>query len=88
MTALFGAIAGRVTTRDGTPVPGAAVAIVGGEQAHPDIAALAGPDGSFRFGRLSPGRYRVEARSRGVTGAADVVVAEGRSAQVEIRLDE
>ena len=88
MNATSGAIAGRVLGRDGSPVAGATVAIVGGEQAHRDIAAVTGADGGFRLGAVLPGRYRVQARAHGATGAADVVVAAGAAAQVEIRLDE
>jgi hypothetical protein len=84
----LGSVAGRVLAAGGTPVGGATVAMVGGAQPHRDIAVLSGPDGSFRFGSLAPGRYRVEARARGHVGAAEVEVAAGMPAAVEIRLHE
>jgi protocatechuate 3,4-dioxygenase beta subunit len=88
MSAAFGTIAGRVLGPGGAPVAGATVAIAGGEQPHRDIAAVTAADGSFRFGQVLPGRYRVEARQKGVTRGAEVVVAAGAPAQVEIRFDE
>ena len=88
MSSPVGTIAGRVLAAGGTPVSGATVAMVGSTQPHRDIAALSGPDGSFRFAGLAPGRYRVEARSQGRVGVADVVVAAGTPAAVEIRLHE
>lgn len=86
MSAPLGGIAGRVLAADGTPAAGATVAIVGGTQAHRDIAAIAAGDGRFHFGGLPPGQYRVEARAKGKSAAADVVVPEGADAQVEVRL--
>jgi protocatechuate 3,4-dioxygenase beta subunit len=88
MSASFGTIAGRVLGAGGAPIAGATVAITGGEQPHRDIAAVSAADGSFRFGHVLPGRYRIQARVKGVARAADVVVAAGASAQVEIRFDE
>ena len=87
MSTLFGTIAGRVLAANGTPAAGAIVAIVGGTQPHRDIAIVAAADGRFQFGRLAVGRYRVQAHANGKRGAADIDVAEGAPAQVEIRLD-
>jgi len=84
----LGTLAGRVLAPSGAPVSGATVAMVGSTQSHRDIAVLTGPDGSFRFGGLAPGRYRVEARAHGQVGAADVEVSAGTPATVEIRLHE
>ena len=88
MSTTLGAISGRVLRRGGAPVSGATVAMVGSAQPHRDIAAVTGTDGSFRFGSVAPGSYRVEARASGRVGAADVVVAAGTPAAVEILLDE
>lgn len=88
MSTLLGSIAGRVRAADGAPAAGAIVAIVSSDQPHRDIAAVAAADGSFQFGRLAAGRYRIEAHLSGKRGAAGVDVVEGAGAQVEIRLDE
>jgi hypothetical protein len=88
VSSTVGSIAGRVLAQGGSPVSGATVAMVGSTQPHRDIAAVSGPDGSFRFGGLAPGSYRVEARAHGRVGAADVVVTAGNPAAVEIRLHE
>jgi hypothetical protein len=87
VSAQFGSIVGRVLGAAG-PVPGATVAVVAGSQPHRDIAAITSADGTFRFGKMLPGTYRVEARSKGSVRSAEVTVTAGAPADVEIRLDD
>jgi len=86
MATPMGTIAGRVVGPSGAPVAGATVAIAAGSQPHNDIAAVTAADGSFRFGSVRPGDYRVEAHAQGVVGSAAVTVSSGARADVEIRL--
>ena len=89
MATRFGSIVGRVLGPGGAPVSGATVAAVGSLQPGRDIAAITSADGTFRFGSMRPGAYHVEARGRGGSmRSADVVVAPGSPAAVEIRLDD
>jgi hypothetical protein len=87
MSTTLETLSGRVVGPGGEAVAGATVAMVGSTRPHRDIAAITTADGSFRFGGIAPGAYRVEARVSGRVGAADVVVAAGRPARVEIRID-
>lgn len=86
MSSPFGSIVGRVLGPAGAPVPGATVAALGTTQPSRDIAAITAADGTFRFGSVRPGTYHVEARAHGTIRAADVLVAAGTPARVEIRL--
>jgi V8-like Glu-specific endopeptidase len=86
MATPFGSIVGRVLGRAGAPVPGATVAAVGSTQPHRDIAAFTSADGTFRFGSMLPGVYRLEARASGAVRSADVSVAPGGRVAVEIQL--
>jgi hypothetical protein len=87
MSAKFGSIVGRVLGAGG-PVPGATVAVVASSQPHRDIAAITSANGTFHFGNVLPGTYRLEARSGGLVRSAEVTVAAGAPADVQIRLDE
>lgn len=82
----YGSIVGRVLD-DGGPVGGATVAAIGSAHPHRDFAAVTLADGTFRFGSMVPGLYRLEARLRGAVRSADVAVAAGGSSDVVIRLD-
>ena len=86
MSTPYGTIVGRVVGAAGAPVPGATVAAIGSAQPHRDIAAITSADGTFRFGSMVPGLYRLEARASGTVRSADVAVAPGARADVEIRL--
>lgn len=88
MSTPLGSIVGRVLGPAGAPVSGATVAAVGSLPGR-DIAAITAADGTFRLGGMRPGAYHVEARGRGgLMRAADVVVAPGSPAAVEILLDD
>ncbi|MGB3186815.1 MAG: carboxypeptidase-like regulatory domain-containing protein [Ornithinimicrobium sp.] len=63
---------GMVTKATGEPVADARVALAAGPRALPDVAALTGPDGTFAFGALPPGRYRVEAFGDATQAFADI----------------
>jgi protocatechuate 3,4-dioxygenase beta subunit len=82
----FGSIAGRVVDAAGKPVEGASVAVTGSVTPHRDIAAITNADGRFHFGSMQPGPYRLAARARGSQQSADVVVAAGTEAHVDLRL--
>ncbi|MGB5951356.1 MAG: carboxypeptidase-like regulatory domain-containing protein, partial [Ornithinimicrobium sp.] len=56
-------LSGIVTTATGEPVADARVVLATGPGDRPDVAALTQPDGTFSFGAVVPGRYRVEAFS-------------------------
>lgn len=78
-------IAGRVVDAQGRPVAEARVMIAGDSPDHPDIAQLTGPDGSYRFGGLAPGRYTVKAID--VTeGEAAVDLGDDEEAELDIPL--
>lgn len=86
MSTPLGTITGRVVGPSGSPVAGASVAIAAGTQPHNDIAAITAADGSFRLGSVRPGDYRLEAHAGPATQGANVTVAAGARAHVEIRL--
>jgi protocatechuate 3,4-dioxygenase beta subunit len=88
MKAGNGSIAGRVVDASGNPVGGASVAVTGSIQPHRDIAAITSSDGSFHFGGMQPGSYRLAARARQLHRSADVVVPDNAEIDVEIRLDD
>lgn len=58
-------IEGRVVDAAGAPVPMASVYFVEGPVALPDIAALTGPDGSFRLSAPGAGAYTLGVRGDG-----------------------
>lgn len=65
-------VRGIVTTSAGAPVGDARVALAAGPRALTDVAALTGADGTFAFGALPAGRYRVEAFHDARQAFADV----------------
>jgi len=56
-------VRGLVIDASGRPVDGAAVVIVDGPGAWPDIACLTGDDGRFVLGTPSAGQYKLGVRS-------------------------
>jgi len=82
-----GSIAGRVVDNAGAPVAGVSVAIGGSSPMHSDIAALTNGEGRFRLSGLAPGSYTVAANQGTAQGVAQVTVAPGQQAEVEIGLN-
>ncbi len=58
MNRMLGTLTGLVSDLSGRPVADAAV-MLGDGPPHPDIAALTGESGEFRFEALEPGQYEV-----------------------------
>lgn len=54
-----GAIAGKITTKQGRPVKDAVLMITGISPPHKDIAALTSEIGEYRFDDLIPGNYAI-----------------------------
>lgn len=82
-------IVGKVFDASGAPVADAAVAIVAGPGTHSDKAALTGVDGSFRFGNLTPGAYRLAVSKTGhAPHQPDVMVVSGQQTDLEIHLND
>ena len=82
-----GVIHGVVVDAGGRPVAGARVSFRRGPGPLPDIAALAGGDGTFALTAPSAGTYELAAfGDEGAPGAATVTVAPGETATVTLRL--
>src|SRR5439155_18346513 len=84
----FASLDGTVT-QDGQP--GAGIVVTTASQATPSASftVTTGPDGSFRFDRLAPDRYRVSAVGRGGRGglglhSAVVTLAAGQNGHVAL----
>lgn len=78
-----GAVEGLVLDSASQPIPSASVALAG----NPAASVRSGPDGRFRIAGLSPALYRLTVSATGFDPAgADVTVAGGKTAGVEIRL--
>lgn len=86
-----GRIAGIVVQEDGSPASGIVVALERSDATSSDLSGraqvgegveLTGPDGTFRFDAVAPGRYAVVARPWFVGGAAGSQAA--RSASFEL----
>ncbi len=76
------ALSGRVVDRDGRPVAGARVSLVGGDQ-----TAVAGGDGGFCLAGVAPGRRELVAVADGYSlGGGRIAVEEGMPARVEMVL--
>jgi hypothetical protein len=94
------ALAGRIASRDGSPVAGAMVQ-ARSEDSGATRAATSGPDGRYRFDLLAPGAWTVVARgpegelsdSKTVvlrlqqTGQVDLVIGTGLEEEVTVRAD-
>ena len=86
----MGRLSGRVVDKSGKPIAGAEVeyeplfqmaAIAG-------VGHVTGPDGRFDIGQVPPGRWRVSVWADGaVIASAEVVVASGGKATVDIVMD-
>jgi vitamin B12 transporter len=83
-------VAGRVTDPQGAGLPGAIVTLYARERKEVRLATATDGAGAYRFERLAPGAYLVEAEARGFArGAArEVTVARGgASASLDLRLE-
>jgi len=80
-----GSIVGRVvTSKDGTPVPGVRVTLLGARRSISTDSL-----GHFAFDRVKPGAYRLEVALIGLTPLAAVVdLGAGERKEVEFRTDE
>ena len=79
-------LTGRLVDESGRPVASGTVYFISGPVALPDIAQLAGTDGTFVLSVPVAGRYRIGARAPGLTpGEADVDVS-GDETRVEVIL--
>lgn len=68
------------------PVADASVYLISGPTALPDIAALTGARGEFRFAVPVPGRYEVGASAEGFSTARASLNVSARETQVRIVL--
>jgi len=81
-----GSVKGIVRSASGEPAASVAV-MLSGSHPTPDIAALTGDDGSFRFDDLDPGVYTVIARAEtGETARATASVPSAGVGEVELDL--
>jgi vitamin B12 transporter len=82
------ALAGRVTDPQGAGVPGAVVTLYAREL-RVRLTAVADDAGAYRFARLAPGDYLVEAAARGFAPAAAraVRVSQNEAAALDLRLE-
>jgi hypothetical protein len=71
-------IRGRVADEAGRPAGGAAIYVSVSPRPMPDIAQLAGEDGSFTLAAPAPGRYVIGARAGDAVGetAVDIGTAD------------
>jgi hypothetical protein len=78
---------GVVRDESGRPVAGAIVAVTSGTGRYREIAALSGPDGSYRLGGIEPGTYELRASHPSLgMGSASAEVSEGGSTEVNFTL--
>jgi protocatechuate 3,4-dioxygenase beta subunit len=86
MNRLLGTLTGLVSDAAGGPVADAAV-VLGDGPPHPDIAAVTGASGQFRFDALEPGEYEVIV-NRASAGTARVSsrVEAGRITRIHVTL--
>jgi len=62
-----GSLSGTIVGSDGKPVPGALVAAVPDQGAHPAATTRSSADGTFQFEGLKPGSYGLTATAQGQT---------------------
>ena len=81
-------ITGHVKDPQGASLPGATVRIYAGEHAF-TLSTTTDSTGTYRFERLAPGEYLVEAEAEGfaLTSAQRVVVERGQAATFDIPLE-
>ena len=77
-------IHGIVTDADGSPVPGARVALEAGPVPLPDIALLTGEDGTFSLDVPRAGEYAVTAHGERGSGRCTVLVPGEGSARITL----
>ncbi|HLL77675.1 MAG TPA: TonB-dependent receptor [Pyrinomonadaceae bacterium] len=82
-------LAGRVTDPRGAGVPGAVVTLHARAPRVVRLTAVADESGAYRFARLAPGDYLVEADARGFAPAAarEVRVSQNENATLDLRLE-
>jgi hypothetical protein len=84
-----GAVTGTAWKADNTPLPGATIVLRGVDDGREAGMATTDAKGQFTFGRVAPGPYIVELRSRQgrVLAVSDLfLVSEGRTATTFVRL--
>lgn len=86
MNRLLGTLEGVVSDSSGRAVADAAVMLGEGPE-HPDIAAVTGASGEFRFGELQPGDYEVIVNSSGEPTRARTRVEAGRVTRVRLTVE-
>src|SRR6266850_993041 len=81
-------LAGQVKDPQGASVPGATVTLYARERTL-RLSTSTDPTGTYRFERLGPGEYLVEAKAEGLASANGqrVVVERGQTAMLDIRLE-
>ena len=80
-----GSLSGRVMSATGTPVVGALLALI--SESGAAVMATADADGFFRFDKVAPGQYRLQAAGVGLSPIAhDVTVASGEALKLELML--
>jgi len=81
-------LAGQVKDPQGASVPGATVTLYARERTL-RLSTSTDPTGTYRFERLGPGEYLVEAKAEGLASANGqrVVVERGQTALLDIRLE-
>jgi iron complex outermembrane receptor protein len=82
-------IAGRITDARGAAVAGASVTLYARARTQLRLSTATDTEGSYRFERLAPGEYLVEAEAAGFARSAARVVAVARDAQssLDVRLE-
>lgn len=80
-------ISGEVVDEVGRPIVDAAVMVLSGPGAYPDVALLTDHDGRFTLGLPAVGGYELGVRADGFTPATvTVAVIDGRAAPLVVRL--
>jgi len=82
-------LAGRVTDPRGAALPGALVTLYARERKELRLSTTTDQGGAYRFERLAPGAYLVEAAAEGFAPAAarEVEVGRGGAAALDLRLE-
>jgi len=82
-------VGGRVTDPQGAGVQGASVTLYARERNQVRVSTTSDDSGAYRFERLAPGAYLVEAEARGFARASarELKVARGESLALDLRLE-
>lgn len=81
-----GEVGGSVRDQRGGALAGATVTLYSRERGQVRVSATTGDDGSFRFARLAPGEYLLEAEAEGFARTASRAVSVGRGETVKVEL--